>query len=228
MRRRETENHKLSTAHTVWDRRWTTTAGRADWTEPEPEVRAVVDLLHARGGHVVLDLGCGVGRHALLFARSGFDTVAIDASHSGLVFGRDQVKDGQAPLWLRGGFTELPFTAGIFDLVLAWNVIYHGDRRIVRQALCEIARTLKPRGLLLLTMLSKRNALYGQGREVSRDTFMADTGDEEKRHPHYYCSARELTGLLADFEPLSLVDREQGQPGSWYWAVLAEKRATRP
>ena len=41
MRRRETKDPKLSTAHTVWDRRWTTAAGRADWTEPESEVRAV-------------------------------------------------------------------------------------------------------------------------------------------------------------------------------------------
>ena len=185
MRRRETKNLEFSTAHTVWDRRWTTAVGRADWTEPEPEVRAVVELLHARGGQVVLDLGCGVGRHAQLFARSGFETVAIDASYSGLVFGRDQVKDGQEPLWIQGDFTELPFTAGVFDLVLAWNVIYHGDQRIVRQALREMARTLKPRGLLLLTILSKRNALYGQGQEVSEDTFVDDTDDEEKCHPHY-------------------------------------------
>jgi ubiquinone/menaquinone biosynthesis C-methylase UbiE len=34
----------------------------------------------------VLDLGCGVGRHALLFAEHGFAVEAIDGSTAGLDF----------------------------------------------------------------------------------------------------------------------------------------------
>ncbi|HSD97252.1 MAG TPA: class I SAM-dependent methyltransferase, partial [Sulfuricaulis sp.] len=110
------------------------------------------------------------------------------------------------------------------DFALAWNVIYHGDRVIVARALAELARVLRPGGLLQITMLSKRNALFGQGTAVAADTFVADTDDEEKRHPHYYCDAVGLLALLDAFEPLYLLDREQTKPGSYHWVVLAERR----
>jgi hypothetical protein len=87
-----------------------------------------------------------------------------------------------------------------------------------------LGRVLRPGGLLQITMLSKRNALYGKGAAVAPDTFVADTDDEEKRHPHYYCDAVGLLGLLDAFEPLYLLDREQTKPGSYHWVVLAERR----
>jgi 2-polyprenyl-3-methyl-5-hydroxy-6-metoxy-1,4-benzoquinol methylase len=40
----------------------------------------------------VLDLGCGVGRHALLFAEHGFVVEAIDGAAAGLDFARREAK----------------------------------------------------------------------------------------------------------------------------------------
>jgi 2-polyprenyl-3-methyl-5-hydroxy-6-metoxy-1,4-benzoquinol methylase len=68
----------------AWDRRWATAEGRADWLEPEPEVRDVVPVLTARGATAALDLGCGVGRHALFLAEAGFAVSAIDGSPVGI------------------------------------------------------------------------------------------------------------------------------------------------
>jgi 2-polyprenyl-3-methyl-5-hydroxy-6-metoxy-1,4-benzoquinol methylase len=47
-----------------------------------------VPVLKARGTQHVLDLGCGVGRHALLFAEHGFAVEAIDGATAGLDFAR--------------------------------------------------------------------------------------------------------------------------------------------
>ena len=55
-----------------WQKRWATDEGRAEWLEPHPAVVALIPELKARGASTVLDLGCGVGRHALLLAESGF------------------------------------------------------------------------------------------------------------------------------------------------------------
>src|SRR5574341_365034 len=47
--------------------------------EPTPAVRRLAHLLKRRkGSSRVLDLGCGEGRHTLLFARAGLFTVGLD------------------------------------------------------------------------------------------------------------------------------------------------------
>ena len=77
-----------ATAVEAWDERWATPEGRDDWLLPHPAVAALVPVLKARGMQHVLDLGCGVGRHALLFAEHGFVVEAIDGAAA--LVGRDR------------------------------------------------------------------------------------------------------------------------------------------
>jgi tellurite methyltransferase len=94
----------------------------------------------------------------------------------------------------------------------------------------EVARVLRPRGLYLGTMLSKRNAQYGLGREISPNTFVQDGSLGDRRHPHLYCNAAELLALHPDFEPLALEDRDQGDsrlPAQYHWEFLMEKEPHR-
>src|SRR5712672_191826 len=116
----------------------------------------------------------------------------------------------------------LPFADESFDYVLSWNVIFHGTMGDVGRRLAEIWRVLKPRGLYQGTMLSKRDAQFGLGRQVAPDTFIR--GSDPKAHPHYYCDLAGLAALFAGFELLSLTQEEQRRPGSWHWHILAERR----
>ncbi len=75
---------KTDTAHLAWDKRWQTEEGRADWLRPEADVAGLIEKLQKQGPVKALDLGCGVGRHALSFARAGFETHAMDLSEAGL------------------------------------------------------------------------------------------------------------------------------------------------
>src|SRR5215472_14130498 len=78
----------VTTAVEAWDERWATPESRADSLVPHPAVAALVPMLKARGTQQVLDLGCGVGRHALFFAEHGFSVEAIDGAAAGLDFVR--------------------------------------------------------------------------------------------------------------------------------------------
>src|SRR6516162_10051198 len=78
----------MATADEAWEERWATPEVRADWLVPHPAVATLVPVLKERGTHHVLDLGCGVGRHALLFAEHGFAVEAIDGAAAGLDFAR--------------------------------------------------------------------------------------------------------------------------------------------
>jgi SAM-dependent methyltransferase len=223
---------KTDTAHLAWDQRWATPERHNEWATPEPDVRAVAERLarEAPDGARprVLDLGCGIGRHALLFARLGFHTAATDLAEAGLGELR-RIADAEglsieahvAPM------TKLPFPDGCFDHVLSFNVIYHGDGQVVRAAIAEIRRVLRPGGTYQGTMLSKRNAGYGLGTAVAPDTYVREEDmaehDADKVHPHFYCNARDLIGLFEGFELLRLEDQRHEKPGSWHWHMLAER-----
>ena len=212
---------RADTADAHWNAHW---AGAVDqkWLIPEPDVEAWAKMLPA--GARVLDLGAGVGRHALALAQSGFDVTAFDAAPDGLAAISQQ---NPAIQTVEGRMHTLPFEDGSFDAVLSWNVIYHGDENILLATIAELRRVLKPGGTYLGTMLSKRRLPHElaahTGREISRNTWVLDTDKSDKRHPHYYCNAAELLALFSGFECLWLEDREHEKPGSFHWHLIMER-----
>lgn len=215
--------HETASAHRSWDERWKSGEGREEWLNPDPLVLHWAQARRLQGAQTALDLGCGVGRHSLALARLGYVTTAIDASLAGLEYSRRAAEEeGLAIIFERGDMTDLPFPDASFDYVLSLNVIYHGDAQVVREALQEIRRVLKPGGVFQGTMLSKRNARYGEGREIAPNIFIKDDADGDKDHPHFYCNARELVDLFEGFEILALEDHEQKGAGTWHWYVVAE------
>jgi tellurite methyltransferase len=212
-----------ATAIDAWDKRWATEEGRADWLDPEPDVVALLPELKARGVRRALDLGCGVGRHALFLAEQGLMVEAIDGSAAGLKVTRATAQARGVSLGLRQATADaLPFDDASFDFVLSWNVIHHGTMGDVGRRLAEIWRVLKPGALYQGTMLPTRNINYGRGRSVAPDTFVVD--DSERGHPHFYCDAATLVTLSAGFELLSLKQQQHRKPGSWHWHIIAERR----
>lgn len=216
---------KTDSAHVYWDAEWQKSDPTSPWALPEAEVMAHAATLVP--GSRVLDLGAGIGRHALAFARMGHRVTAFDASETSVATVRQvSQREGFALDTVLGSMSALPFADGSFDHVLAWNVIYHGDETVVRSTLAEVARILRPGGTLMATMLSARRLPVEQakakGHEVSAGTWIFE-GEGDKIHPHYFCTAHRLTELLAGFELWSLRDQQHEKPGSWHWHLLAER-----
>lgn len=214
----------LATAHELWNEVWRGDARTREWLAPEPSVLTVIDGLRDRAGLRALDLGCGVGRHAREMAAAGFETFAFDAAPAGIE--RAAVTPSETPVrWAVASFVALPYATSTFDYVLAWNVVYHGDREVASRAIGEIARVLKPGGTYQSTMLSKRHRSFGRGVEVRPDTWV-DAGDDlDKSHPHLFIDehgAHALHDELFDIE--AIVDREQEDVESWHLELVARRR----
>lgn len=223
----------LTTAHHEWNKRWADEGERASWLNPEPAVQALFNEHFGEQAQqatvTVADVGCGVGRHSLFYARQGAQVIACDGSSEGLDFGRQQaLREGinDRLNWQQTAFDHIPCPDQHCDLILAWNVIYHGSHDDLLRCLHEMHRAIKPGGLIQLTLLSKRNSNFGIGMEVAPDTWI-NIDNPEKSHAHCYTNAADLTRLLGDrFELLSCVDREHKYPGSksWHWEIVAEAR----
>jgi len=215
------------TAHHYWNTEWQRAEVTSPWATAEPWVMEHAHTLAP--GSRILDLGAGIGRHALAFAAMGHQVAALDAAEAaGAATAAAATAQGLEIAICQAPMTELPFETGQFDHVLSWNVIYHGDETVVRRTLAEIARVTRPGGTFMATMLSARRLPVEQarapGREISRNTWVFD-GPGDKVHPHYFCNAADLVALMPEFEVFTLFDRPHDKPGSWHWHLLAERLA---
>ena len=213
------------TAHHYWNAEWQRADHSSPWAMPEPWV--MDHAANLEEGARILDLGAGLGRHALAFADLGHSVTALDAAEaSTAAIAAAALAKGLTVETVQAPMTDLPFADASFDHVLAWNVIYHGDENVVRRTLSEIARVLRPGGSFMATMLSARRLPVEQararGRAISRNTWVFE-GPGDKIHPHYFCTAPDLLSLLWGFEVFTLYDRPHEKPGSWHWHLLAER-----
>lgn len=210
-------------ADVYWGGVWRTESGRAEWSAPDPWVVAGVRYFRSRRVRAVLDLGCGVGRHTAFLADEGFSAHGLDKSPFAVAAARANASGRRArSTFVVGDLLALPYRSESFDAVLAFNVVYHVDEDGLRQALAEVQRVLRPRGIYLTTMLSKRNREYGRGIEISPNTFRQPEAIDDKVHPHTYSNAEDLTRLHRDFELVSAAEVEQSRPGSYHWHCCFE------
>lgn len=96
----------------------------------------------------LLDVGCGGGFLAEAFASNGAHVYGLDRAPRAAGTARDHAgRRGLRIRALSGRAEDLPLASGVFDAVLAADVLEHLDD--VPRALAESARVLRPGGLLL-------------------------------------------------------------------------------
>jgi 2-polyprenyl-3-methyl-5-hydroxy-6-metoxy-1,4-benzoquinol methylase len=208
----------------AWNQAWTTEEGRADWMTPEPFVVEMAELLQAAGVKRVLDLGFGVGRHAILLAKAGFEVEGIDASSNGRDFANQWAEAEGVTLNLTvGDMAKLPYADGEFDAILTWNVIYHGTMDVIQQTINELARCIKPQGYLICSLISTRHYMFGQGNEIESRTFVIPGGGE-REYPHHYFNQEDIDRSFTAFELLRLEDVTQKKNDDYHWQLFARKK----
>jgi SAM-dependent methyltransferase len=102
----------------------------------------------------ILDAGCGTGNNLLHLSRFG-RTVGVDLSDDALRFCRTR---GVAAA--KASLLSLPFPDASFDCVTSFDVLYHRWITDDRAAVAELARVLRPGGVLLVRVPALR-ALWG-------------------------------------------------------------------
>ncbi len=109
--------------------------------------RRLVSLAPIRPGTRVLDLACGTGDITYAVHDAGARSVGLDITARMVEIARGKRAHGSQPGFLVGDMMRLPFRDATFDVVTTG----YGIRNVpvIAQALAELARVLRPGGVLL-------------------------------------------------------------------------------
>jgi len=202
------------------------------WREPAEEAYYLIARWKKANFREFLDLGCGLGRHAYLFAENGFSVNAFDLSEEAV----QEVREGAANRHLDittsfGDMMKLPYPDGCFDCVLAYHVISHTDSLGIGKILEEIRRVLKPGGEFFLTLCSKTAWIYQNSGYPRLDENTVISQEEGPEHgvPHFCCDEILLKELFAKDQVINLRHTQDwaifGREfhNSWHYFLLGKR-----
>jgi SAM-dependent methyltransferase len=143
------------------------------------------------GVKTVLAPGAGYGRNTRIFAEASLAVTGVEIAAAACEMAREF--DTQTQFY-NASVLDMSFLAEKYDAVYCFNTMHlflEKDRKtLVRQC----ADRLIKGGIMYFTVFSEREATYGKGREVERDTYESKPG----RPAHYFTDAdlrRHFPGL---------------------------------
>lgn len=178
------------------------------WLIPSMESCYLSEWWKSKGFNKFLDLGCGLGRHSIYFAKKGFQVNSIDLSEYGINHLKKWAEQEQVSIVTNvGNMLSLPFENNTFDCIMAYNVIYHTDTNGFIKSLNEIKRVLKCGGEMFITLISKNTWSFQKAdnyKRIDENTILRDEQDTERNVPHFYVNIDDIKRYFTDFEFVSL------------------------
>ncbi|MDR3126408.1 MAG: class I SAM-dependent methyltransferase [Rickettsiales bacterium] len=221
------------TGSKAWD--WEKVRGEHEdyWKIPCVESHYLADRWKGQGKKRFLDLGAGLGRHAIFFAKKGFETSAFDLSANAI----ERLKERALSEKLRidsaaGDMLSLPYGDGSFDCIMCYHVVSHQDTAGVKQSIAEIRRVLADGGECFLTLGSKETWGWKQDWPLlDENTKLRQEDGPENNIPHFYADEGMIPSLLCGFHIARMAhaaeyyDKDGALAmGGWHYYLLIRKR----
>ncbi|MFH1780210.1 MAG: class I SAM-dependent methyltransferase [Candidatus Micrarchaeota archaeon] len=121
--------------------------------EPMPIAKTLASLVKKKG--IVLDAGCGTGRHFALLSGKAIKVYGIDSSSKMIELAKRRASSLKKVEVLEGDFTKLPFENDFFDFVFYFASLHHLKVGEQEEAFQEMHRVLKKGGMAFVTVWSK-------------------------------------------------------------------------
>jgi cyclopropane fatty-acyl-phospholipid synthase-like methyltransferase len=208
----------------TWDEQWTDEKTIRKWLKPDQKIVELARDLKSRGCKRAFDLGCGVGRHVIFLAKEGYEVYASDFSEPAIKYCQEWLsREGLSATVTKMDMTGISYPNGFFDLIIAYNVIYHTTLTGMIHLIRLIHGKLRSGGYFLVTLKSTEEWIYGQGEEIEKNTFFRPG----KGVPIHFSTEEEIGILFKDFalvskEYLNYV-KETTQKRHAFWEIVLRK-----
>ena len=181
----------------------------------------------------VLELGSGSGANIWYLLHEGYSAAAIEGSASAIQITRDRlIEEGMAPLaetvdLRHGSFETLPWDDKSFDAVIDIEAVCTNPMAVIRSAVAEALRVLKPGGAFFGKMFGTETTGFGSGEVFEENTTRNPTeGPCAGFGTCHFFTENELRELFAPFASLDLnwVRRTDGETDLVHeWLITAHK-----
>ena len=203
------------------------------WKNPSIESYYLLNRWLSQDKKDFLDLGCGLGRHSILFGQNGFNVYCFDISEDAINRTKEWATKEKLEFDYKvGDMLDLPYDDNKFDCILCRNVISHTDTEGMKKVIKELDRVLKTGGECYLTLGSKDSWGFKQKDWplIDENTRLRMEEGPEYEIPHFYVDYKLVKELFSGFDIIEIFqvvdyyEKEDGVTDSYHYHVLIRKK----
>lgn len=202
------------------------------WKNPSQESYYLLARWKSQGKKDFLDLGCGLGRHSIMFGKNGFNVSCFDISDEAIKKTKEWAESLNLNFsYQQGDMLNLPYADNSFDCILCMNVISHTDTLGMKKVISEIQRVLRNDGECYLTLGSKDT--WDNRKDwpsIDSNTKLMMIEGPEYQVPHFYVDYELARKLFSDFlivdihQLVNYYEHDGKVNDSYHYHLLVKKR----
>ena len=191
--------------------------------EPSTSAKKALNFFKEKKIKNIIELGAGLGRDSIFFAKNNIKTLALDYSSSGIKIINHKIKKDNLSNYISTKLFDvrekLPFKDNSIDACYS-HMLYCMALTIadLQKLNNEIHRILKPNGLNIYTVRHTNDGDYKNGKHIGEDLY------ENDGFIVHYFSQEKVSTLLNGFENIALEKFEEGTfPRKLFFVVNKKK-----
>lgn len=123
----------------------------------------------------ILDFGCGDGRHLEMIARAGIkDIIGVDYNSTAIEVAKNRCQKYSIKLYQNNQNSNLKdlIQRDNLDCVVCWGITLTNAYYMTSEIFKQFTKILKPNGKVIANWRAQDDSLYGDGKEIAKDTFV--------------------------------------------------------
>ncbi|MFD2285004.1 methyltransferase domain-containing protein [Pedobacter petrophilus] len=137
--------------------------------EPADSAVLTLELFNKQKSKKVLIPGFGYGRNAKIFIDNGFQVTGIEISESAINLAKRQF--AESIKIYSGSVYSMPFDSELYDGIFCYALLHLLSAQERVKFINDCYNQLRPNGYMVFVSISKLDFRFGQGKELSTDTF---------------------------------------------------------
>lgn len=125
----------------------------------------------------ILDFGCGDGRHLEMIARAGIkDIIGVDYNSTAIEVAKNRCQKYSIKLYQNNQNSNLKnlIQRDNLDCVVCWGITLTNAYYATSDIFKQFTKILKPNGKVIANWRAQDDSLYGDGKEIAKDTFVIE------------------------------------------------------